>query len=241
MTPLEALRALGPGEEPPVEAKQRVAGALFTALDAAALAAAGAPKPLAPASLHPAPVSLLGGVAGSKVLAVAAGIWLMGGVTGAALYRVLRPTEVRVVYVDPPARTASSATLPPEPDSEPSASAANSAPSGAQRALPAPNAARAKPSLVADSLTDLARERALLDIARADAAHGDPAQALNTAEQHRHQFPQGRLAEEREALAIRALLSLGHRREAEARARAFRTAYPHSFLTSVLESALSGQ
>jgi hypothetical protein len=240
MTPLEALRALGPGEEPPVEAKQRVAGALFTALDAAALAATSAPKPLAPASLHPAPVSLLGGVAGSKVLAVAAGIWLMGGVTGAALYRVLRPTDVRVVYVDRAARTAGSATLPPERASEPSLTAGNSAPSGAQSAPPTPNAARIRPSSVADSPSDLARERALLDIARADAAHGDPTQALNTAEQHRHQFPRGRLAEEREALAIRALLSLGRRQEAEARARAFRGAYPHSFLIPALESALSG-
>jgi len=240
MTPLEALRALGPGEEPPVEAKQRVAGALFTALDAAALAAAAAPKPLAPASLHPAPVSLLGGVAGSKVLAVAGAIWLMGGITGAALYRVLRPTEVRVVYIDRPARIAGSAALPLEPDSAPSGTPANSAPSGAQSTPPASGVARSKPSFVADSPSDLARERALLDIARADAAHGDPTQALNTAEQHRHLFPHGRLAEEREALAIRALLSLGRRQEAEARARAFRIAYPHSFLSSALESALLG-
>jgi len=57
--------------------------------------------------------------------------------------------------------------------------------------------------------------------------------------QHRRQFPRGRLAEERDALAIRALISLGRTTEARQRARAFRTAYPNSFLAPALESALS--
>jgi hypothetical protein len=238
MTPLETLRALGPGEEPPPEAKQRVASALFAALElAAAAGAANAPKPLAPGSVHPAPVSLLGGVAGSKVLAVAASIWLMGGITGAALYRVLRPTEVRVVYVDRPTRSAAS---PKEPDPEASAAPASGASSATPSAAPARSAAdRANSGSGADSPSDLARERALLDIARADAAQGEPARVLAVVEQHRQRFPHGRLAEEREALAIRALLSLGRRPEAEARARAFRAAYPNSFLTAVIDSALS--
>ncbi len=101
--PLDTLRALGTGNEPPAEAKERVAGALFAALDSAAVAtgaAAIAEHSLANASVRPMAGSLLGGVAGSKLLAVAAGIWLAGGITGAALYRGLRPEEVRVVYVD---------------------------------------------------------------------------------------------------------------------------------------------
>jgi hypothetical protein len=238
MTPLEALRALGPGEEPPPEAKQRVAGALFAALElAAAAGAAGASKPLAPGSVHPVPVSLLGGVAGPKVLAVSASIWLMGGITGAALYRVLRPTEVRVVYVDRPTR---SSVSPNEPDPGASAAPASSVPGATLSAVPARSAAdHVNPSSAADSPSDLARERALLDIARADAAQGEPARVLAVVEQHRQRFPHGRLAEEREALAIRALLSLGRRQDAETRARAFRAAYPNSFLTAVIDSALS--
>ena len=47
------------------------------------------------------------------------------------------------------------------------------------------------------------------------------------------------MAEEREALAIRALLALGRGDEARERAAGFRAAYPHSFLTPVIDSALS--
>jgi hypothetical protein len=79
----------------------------------------------------------------------------------------------------------------------------------------------------------------LLDLARANAARGEPALALTQTEQHRQQFPHGRLTEEREALAIRALLSLGRTADAQARAQAFRATYPNSFLTPVIDSALS--
>ncbi|HTA93880.1 MAG TPA: hypothetical protein VK745_30090, partial [Polyangiaceae bacterium] len=105
MKPLDTLRALGAGDEPPAETKERVAGALFAALDTAASATAASAlvkHSVVPASMHPVASSLLGGAAGTKLLAVAAGIWLVGGITGAALYRGLRPQELRVVYVDRP-------------------------------------------------------------------------------------------------------------------------------------------
>jgi hypothetical protein len=87
--------------------------------------------------------------------------------------------------------------------------------------------------------SQLAQERALLDLARSNAARGEPALALEQVARHREQFPQGRLAEEREALGIRALLSLGRKQEAQERAQAFRTSYPNSFLLPVVDSALS--
>jgi hypothetical protein len=89
--------------------------------------------------------------------------------------------------------------------------------------------------------SDLARERALLDVARASAARGEPADVLAQVARHRQQFPQGKLSEEREALAIRALLSLGRQQEARARANAFRAAYPNSFLAPVLEAAAAAR
>jgi hypothetical protein len=234
MTPLEALRALGPGEEPSPEAKQRVSSALFAAIEAAALAnaAAGAaamPKSVVVPNVRPVAASLLSGVAGSKVLTGVVVVWLMGGITGAALYRAWRPSEVRVMYVDRP--IANPLTSPPVPVS---------LPFGVTSATAAPSAAdRASPSSAVVASSDLARERALLDVARADAAHGEPAQVLAVVAQHRAQFPRGRLSEEREALAIRALSALGRTAEARARAQAFRAAYPNSFLTPALESALS--
>ena len=235
MTPLEALRALGPGEEPSPEAKERVSSALFAALEAAALANAAAgtaamPKSGVVPSARPVVASLLGGVAGSKVLTGVVVVWLMGGITGAALYRVLRPSEVRVVYVERPIASANPVAIPPVAELVPLGAASAAAPNSAARAT-------AGSAVVASS--DLARERALLDVARADAARGEPAQVLAVVAQHHAQFPHGRLSEEREALAIRALSSLGRTAEARARAQAFRAAYPKSFLTPALESALS--
>jgi hypothetical protein len=235
--PLDTLRALGTGSEPPAETKERVAGALFVALDAAAAAtstAAIAKHSVAPASVHPVAASLLGGIAGTKVLAVAAGIWLVGGITGAALYRGLRPQELRVVYVDRPVASGAQLT--------PSAFAATAlpAPVSSSAVTPAPsNSIENRLAEQPQGGSELARERALLDVARADAAQGEPEQVLAVVAQHRRQFPRGRLTEEREALAIRALLSLGRTGEARQRAQAFRAAYPNSFLIPALESALS--
>jgi hypothetical protein len=239
MTALETLRALGTGNDAPSESKERVYGALLASIEAAALAgatagAAALPKP--PPSLPPAP--LVAGITGSKTLAVAASIWLLGGVTGAALYGALRPAQVRVVYVDRPAPAVSVAPLAKEP--EPTVSAGIAPPSAASnRPLVGRAALRSASSSVNLPDSQLAQERALLDLARSNAARGEPALALAQVERHREQFPQGRLAEEREALGIRALLSLGRKQEAQDRAQAFRALYPNSFLLPVIDSALS--
>ncbi len=241
MTPLEALRALGTGAEAPSEAKQRVHGALLASLEGAAAAAAAAAGTSALAkpstTLPPAPLAVVAGAAGSKTVAIAVGIWLLGGATGAALYGALRPQQVHVVYVDRPAL---SSPISPIKAVETAALAT---------ALPAPAPANvavahgvSAPSALASAAgpsSELARERALLDLARASAAQGEPAQVLERVAEHAQQFPHGHLTEEREALAIRALLSLGRGQEARVRAQAFRSAYPNSFLTPVIDSALS--
>jgi hypothetical protein len=231
MKPLETLRALGTGGEAPAEAKQRVYGALMASLGAAA-ASAGGSAAAKSATLAPAPTPLIAGLTSAKALLVATGIWLIGGATGAALYGVLHPQGVRVVYVDRPVLSAGVATLPAAP--APSASASitpvgSATAQGAKRlSLPA-----------ASPASELSRERALLDLARANAARGEPASVLRQTESHRAQFAHGKLSEEREALAIRALLSLGRADDARARAQAFRLAYPNSFLTPVIDSAMS--
>jgi hypothetical protein len=60
---------------------------------------------------------------------------------------------------------------------------------------------------------------------------------LEQIDRHRRQFPHGRLTEEGQALAIRALLSLGRKEEAQKRVLEFRAAYPNSFLTPMLDAA----
>jgi hypothetical protein len=72
---------------------------------------------------------------------------------------------------------------------------------------------------------DLTQETA--DIARLrTAALSDPARALALAQDAARRFPHGFFSQEREAIAIRALVKLGRVTEARARAERFLTAYP---------------
>lgn len=74
---------------------------------------------------------------------------------------------------------------------------------------------------------DPAAELRLLELAQ-QALRNDPARALAITEQHRQRFAHGQFAQEREMLAIEALVALGQRDRAEARARAFSRRYPDS-------------
>lgn len=238
MKSLEALRALGTGPEAPSEAKERVAASLAVALGGGLAGASLLGKAASAPSI--AAAAPLGGIAGSKVTLIAVAAWLAGGITGAAIYRGFRPQEVRVVYAEAP-RTAAE----PVPSAVPAPAVANSVSTndsaGAQRESPphTPHISNTANSASTGTASALTRERALLDEARAAAAHGDASDALALTEKHRAQFPQGRLREEREALAIRALLSLGRVDEGHARAAAFRRTYPLSLLLPALDAALA--
>src|SRR5262249_25673227 len=85
----------------------------------------------------------------------------------------------------------------------------------------------------------LAAERALLDKARSEVGAGDATAAMQYVSEHARRFPAGRLREEREALAINALVSLGRFDEARDRAELFRQSYPQSFLWPSIEAALA--
>ncbi len=198
----------------------------------------GAPK--ASGALPPAP--LVAGVAGSKTLAIAASIWLLGGVTGAALYGALRPSRKCAWCTSIDRRRprlrfrwqGACSDLRPAGSVTP-LSATSNRPAVGRAALPSASGA-----VSPRRCSQLAQERALLDLARSNAARGEPGAARSQqVERHREQFPHGRLAEEREALGIRALLSLGRKQEAQERAQAFRALYPNSFLLPVIDSALS--
>jgi hypothetical protein len=77
--------------------------------------------------------------------------------------------------------------------------------------------------LAADPLAELA----LLERARRVMAK-DPARALQLTEEHRRHYLSGQLAEERELLAIEALVKLGNTAQAERRGRAFERTHPNS-------------
>jgi hypothetical protein len=96
----------------------------------------------------------------------------------------------------------------------------------------------APPPSTASVESDLGAERALLDRARAAFAAGDPAATLAAVNAHAKRFPNGRLEEEREALAVKALVGAGRYDEAKARAARFRTRFPASFLSLTVDEAI---
>jgi hypothetical protein len=158
--------------------------------------------------------------------------FLAGGVAGFAAHAALRPPAgTRVVYVD---RT------PPPPQREPEA--AGEAPSSEAVATaqassePAP---RAIPRGSSAAPSSLSAERVLLDEARSALATGDAARALGLVDAHARRFSRPQLSEEREALAVQALVALGRYDEARARAARFRAAAPNSLFLPAIEASLA--
>ncbi len=76
----------------------------------------------------------------------------------------------------------------------------------------------------------LRAELHVLRQARAAVAHEDFAAALAPIAEHTRRFRHGRLAEEREALRVKALVGLGRNEDARRAASSFRTCFPNSVL-----------
>lgn len=83
-----------------------------------------------------------------------------------------------------------------------------------------------------NSINQYAIELGLLEPARSHIARGDYSAALAAIGRHHREYPNGQLAEEREALRVRALWSLGRIQAAEAAAASFKKRYPRSSLLS---------
>ena len=81
-------------------------------------------------------------------------------------------------------------------------------------------------------------ERLLVEQATAALGRGKGEDALAACREHAQRFPSGQLAEEREIVAIRALMLLGRRADAEVRAAEFRAKFPESLLIDVVNEAL---
>jgi len=81
----------------------------------------------------------------------------------------------------------------------------------------------------------------LLAPSRAALARHDFAGALVAIADHARRFREGRLAEEREALRVKALAGLGRVQEARAAAAEFRRRFPRSALLPAITGSLDGQ
>jgi hypothetical protein len=117
----------------------------------------------------------------------------------------------------------------PPPSVEPSATATTSAKVATKSS--------AKP---AASDTGMEAEVRLLERAQDALRSRSPSEALALADEHARRFPQGILVQEREVIAVEALVKAGRRDEAKARAARFRARFPGSSHTRRLD-ALVGE
>lgn len=142
--------------------------------------------------------------------------------------RFPEPQPLEAPPQEPPAPLRAPASAPPEPAA---------APLGSDSTGPTGPSQAAFPSEADASVLDraesrrIARARALL---RGSNARG----ALVELEAVRRDFPNGTLAQEREALSIEALLALGEKANARERAGAFLSRYPKSPHAALVRRAL---
>lgn len=145
--------------------------------------------------------------------------FVVGTAVGAATMLAVRSEpQPRAVYVE---RPAVSAVVPAASDSL-VARPAVAIQASPEAHAPTPSAARRS------DVDTLGAERALIESGRARLARGDATGALAMLDEHARRFPNARLSEEREALAIQALVNAGRHDEAKARAAAFRTKWSTS-------------
>lgn len=81
-------------------------------------------------------------------------------------------------------------------------------------------------------------ERLLIEQATSALGRGQGGDALAACVEHQRRFPSGQLSEERESVAIRALVLMGMKKEAVARAESFRNSFPESLLIDVVNAAV---
>jgi hypothetical protein len=133
-------------------------------------------------------------------------------------------------------------SLAPLPTPFPLSETTNSQPPSAVQpvaARVAPSAPGAPiPSETPNDDVALAAERQLLEQARLALVRGDAIGALASLNEHRARYPNSQIAEERDALSIKALLRAGRVGDARLRGVEFRRQFPNSLLLPALDAAL---
>ena len=231
----ELLTSAAQGVEPPRGAKQRVA-------ESVAASALSLHVPRTPGTAARRAAHSLVTRTGSWALKPVISAFALGAIAGAAAYATLekRPPE-RIVYIERVGSPAVSVEATPSPiDSAPlagavSALAASASEISSNARRTAPRGTSAQPS----RSNALEVERMLLDKARRALGAGRSEDVLQAIGEHELQFPRGALVEEREALAVNALV-LSHRPdEARDRADRFIRRFPASMLRPSVEAAIA--
>jgi len=183
----------------------------------------------------------------------AAGVifWIKSVALGAVLGSVVTATVVAVKWPErraaPETTTARTAKAPPRAQTrvreaptvepEPESSAVPSAVPSVSTAPSVASASRAREPVLDPATENLEREIQLLERAR-QLMKPNPSLALSTLDQHRREFGSGTLVLERQFLEVDALLRLGRRDQAIARAADLRARAPNSLYERRLSKLL---
>ena len=201
------------------------------------LAALLPPGTLPPAPAAPAAPLAGGGLSGAAKLAVA--IAVIGAVGGAA-WLARSPDATTPVPGATPVIVA-----PPSPSEAVTSAApvvtASAAPTVIGTASATPIVTAPRPSSTsAASAAPLAPESLMISRAHDALLQGAPDRALALAADHARAYPKGALAQEREVIAIEALVAQGRKADGRSRATSFRTAYPGSAHLGRIERLVGG-
>ncbi|NOU29783.1 MAG: hypothetical protein HOO96_17910 [Polyangiaceae bacterium] len=219
---------------PDPERLARIEGLLVA--KAAALAAAGGAGVASGAGASSAASTAGAAVKAGLLWKVGVGVALLVAVSGGATALVLsRPASVAPVCLVPSGPPGPTAAGVPEPD----LSLAQPAPPDTVGAIDtAARGAIARPTATATgSSAPKPPEMELLNAAQRALA-ANPAEALAKCDELARTYPRGMMVEERERIAIEALVSLGRRAEAERRAAAFHKSFPRSSYGPRLDAIL---
>jgi len=250
LEPLDAdVLALLAGEKPVADLPAPARDAIFATIEAklgmppapgsdgsgGSEGSSGGAGPAAP--VGPSVSAATAGLSGVRALAALATTFAIGVGTGVVMDRNLsEPSPVRTTVTT----VAPSAASVAQPVGVP---ATADPPALAFSALPpfiTPSAAPTKldPPAPIPSSRGLAAERGLLDVARGALARGEAGAALAATERHSREYPAGVLLEEREAIAIKALVALGRKDEAQTRAKAFEQRFPNGLMLRAVRGAV---
>jgi hypothetical protein len=244
LTPLppDVADLLGAGADlpgPPADTERRLYGRIAASVGiAGGIAATGGTAAAAGKTTGgAAAIAATGSAASTKLALIVAAVVAVAGGAGTALYLTggddaPAPAVDRAAPVVAPAAPEPAA---PEPAPEPAALEPAPEPAAADEPPAEVAEPAAKPAPTVDSL---AAERRLLDRARALIAGGDHTGALAQLRAHARRFPRGRLAEERDASWIHALVRAGRTDAARARAARFHRRYPDSLYGRSIDGAI---
>ena len=181
--------------------------------------------------------SVAAGVSGALIAKLGVATVVLGVAAAAVWWPRADPSER--TQVQSPARVPRTAAatqradaIEPSRERKPASTPAAEAPAdanaaGARAEIPLPASPRTVARKGASVGGDPAQELALLKQAQ-QVLRDDPRRALFFAERHRARFARGQLVQEREMLAVEALLRLGRTRDARRRAVAFEQRHPQS-------------